>query len=1338
MADTAADDLNAGLNQPLKRRLLGSTWLGGAADYIENTNLGDLSQALARMNPVTAIPFLAKDAMEGKLVDNVRTQLGAMSQVPTDVVSSVVGLPGLAGTVSEALGGPKFGQWSVDAANSVQDFAKPMGEFIAGRELPTDILRGSPTDMQANLMRTLAPAAIPVRLPAVVAQGVQKFTTGVNAIDKATALSARTLEVLSPLAINPTPKVVAANVAATSVLAPAAEAGIASYVKGLQEKMDEEAKVGDATATQGAQQAEMVPPQGAPLSSTGAHAADPTQQKITMAGYTSGNDYVDVGIALGLGGVALYSGLQRDKIRRVSEGIKTATTKALTGYDPRNPEDATKMSLLTRLKQDKLNSQAGMQDSLAKVLKSGGYTNAEETLGRFAEMSAQRAGPGVNVRAQTLGTEGKFLDTNIQTMPTNDYFTMIKQLPEASRKELAEVLHARQEDHTRSRLLAKTFNNPAAAANAPLSSHAYNLEGIPTPDLKRIVSQGMAKPEIAAIVNQWDEYMRKSSQYMVLRNRMTPKEAADFLRNNPYYVPPTNLKGTESFFTPRDPVKTQGVPRGLRTFDELGDPVNAMPRYLDEVLRSTEGKAIQRDWMLMMQHAAKQGNPAAQDLLGRNVPLGQNAQGRQIKWRDQYGRAQVQEINDAVVRNSLRDVTNPTALQLSHGFISGMTRLYQSGAVGPLSLAQGTFFAPTSALYAITAGTVLKRPKGVAMGWIDRLVQDATGGKLSLPGDIATMAADSAVRAGVNIGNVLVDRVSQALHNSVVKNGIIARTMSPATADQYSQALGNWYKKSALYEMQQQGLMGPATMDAVDRTQMYRAAGDVLKPPSGLKTSSRFVNDILHAISSAPAMSIMAMNKGLKGTKDEWKVPAAIRNMTGDPARSGAFRGHQWQAEAVSATPWGNVYLQSMARLAESLDPRNPATAGKTAFGIFNAAMAPVAMATWWNMTQGPEYSKHQFFERSADQASKSIYIAQPGAPPDEGWEIPIDPLLRPFKWMGEGIAGALMGAFSGEIFKPENAEELDAFKEMINHRMTGTGEGTMFSSVMNQTVKPPVIPAIGAVGAAAGVQIRDYGDARTSAQNKNQGFVEGTQPDPDAHKIFGAQMPAIVEDIMRAVGASGLDAIYKFATGIDMDVRGDKSEGIEPKTLPQAAGYQGQAWKQRFQDGTQALGSGALFGSFRALSPSFEASASVVKERTDTIKEISDAFRATHEKGGPRDTFGNKKIGISTPIGKFPGKQTDLETEIFAQEVDTLRKELEPALQAVKVAYSQRQSLQNDTSVSPYMKREMQNKYSWEVVETNRRILQDIQRWEWVQSQKYGRPIKLDQFNKDKSMGGL
>lgn len=1359
MADPLADALNRVNADPqgadtsvptvapqpgLFRRMMNS-----AGDYIAGSNPRDLMEAFGRSNPMTAPGFFAKDLVEGTLVDNVRRQAGQLARVPTDIVGSVTGaIPGASAIKQLAFGGDALpgAEGLGEATDAVDAFGKRIGEAIAGQPLGNDVLRGSPAEMSANWMRQLASAVIPVpsKVSNVITAPLAKLTSGIEAVDKATLIAGKTIEALTPLAVDATPKGIALNAGLQGAMAPIAEAGGEGLKAALmqQAQADTEAKQAGPAVTEAATQLSAKPVQAGFLPSTG----DPVADGLLVAG---------------AGAAMLYAGHRRDLVNKVTNGI----TKLATGYDPAKLDDASIQSLRTKFIQNVGEGGESLPASLKKTLETG--TNypknvINDMIDRNREENAARKGVSVSVREQKFFNEGEYMDTGIKTMPMNDLVLKHQSLPDPTIADKG--LWAEQEVNNRQRMVEKGFGgtlgpvgSPQARvalermANIPGSTpmqtnrYAINLYNTSTKDLLDIVRNARADPAVREVMDGFNDMMKKSGDYMASQQRFTPKEIAQFQAENPHYVPPS-IKQGERFLDPRDPVKNYDkasgtdIPRGIETFEQLGSPMERLPSYMDEVFRSTEGFKTKRDYMLTMKRAADANVPYAKQIIGRDVKPTKEAEGNFVSWRDQYGAQRMTEIKDAVVRDALKNATSPTALQLSNGFMSAVTKWYESGAVGALSLANATLFAPKSALYAITAGTALSRPKGIAMGWLDRLSQDTIG--VPIPGDIFTMIPDAALRSVDNIRAVLIERAARVLHNSVMTDGRLTKIWDPVTLQKQADTLRGWYAKTAAYELQERGLMGPASFSAVDRSKSFRDPTAALQGKGFIGESSSFVNDILHAISSSPAMSIMAMNKG----QPEWKVNSAIRNMTGDPGRSGAFRGGVGN-QLVSATPWGNVYIQSFGKLAGSFgDPRTAAGMQKNAMitaGIFNAAVLPAMMATMYNSSLGPDYTEHQFINQSPDKAASSIYIGKEGAHPTEGWNIDIDPLMRPFKIMGEALAGLHLGAFSGELHKDDNADMKAALTESMHNRYLTFGQNSVPMSVVNQTLAPPVSPMLGTtVGVATGgqSQLRNYGDVRNVPENKKGGFVEGTMQDPEKQSIgvggFQHVLPVWVDELVKGMGASGAGAILNMFHGIAKDTNPNAAaSGNVTKSLGGALENQGAEWLQRLGDSTSELGSGALLHTFRAMSPSQEATAGAVKVKVDALKNISTALAASERKGTSIDMVGNKKIGQEQMLGTHPVGPQDLETEIFAQQASSAYKQLQPTLQRIGAAYAERQNLQNSNQFTPVQKRALMEQEGYKVIDLNRRMLQDVLRFEAILSAKMGRPVTFDGFSKGKSL---
>lgn len=1313
-------------------------FVNDAADYVKGTDLNSVSESIARLNPISAVPYLANDAMQGKLLDTLRQQAGQVSQVPTDIVAGTLAVPELASMASTALGGPEIphetaSKWSTD----VRDFGKSYGEVLAGRPLATDVLRGSPADMAAGHMRNIGGAILPVpsKVTAPITTTLSKLTNNVQAIDTLTAAFGRTLEVMTPLAFNPTPKTVATAGVIAGVAGPATEAGAAAYVKGEQEKTNEAAKIAETEAVQGAQDAGVIKP--------------------VVAGMP-GVDTPEFKVGAALAGVALFARYRREIGSAISNAIDKVPplSKKLGGFDPANPLDENFQSLRVRMAQQRSDASASLSESTRRAL---GEVNvpksaADDLADMRKEDISRRSGAALSHRIGTWRNTGEALDsTAVTRMPWDERLARRNMLTPDELTLHNQAAHAEQELHTRSRIF--NLNAQAGQSNAHIRNYGYNLYDTPSADLAAIVRNARANPKIADMLDSWNDTYRSLTKYGVERGRFEPNEAGKFLNNNPHYVPPTNASGP--LLNDRDIVKNYNkgagaaIPRGAKTFEELGDPIKAQERYIDEMFRSTEAMGSKRAFIQDMKSLVQMGSQHAKDILGRTGPLGRDAEHRVVTWRDAYGKKQSMEINDAVVREAFKSLGNPSSLQMINGALQQSTKFFQSGAVGPMSLLRPTFFPVDSVAYQAMSGVSFSKPSGVALSLTDKLAQKLGSKSASgIPGD-PSFGLMGLGQGALNIGSVIVDRSAQALHNSVTKNGMLSKFLSPAMLNTAADAMSAFYKKTGLYEMQQAGLMGPgfasnkalqgnmsgqsitgAVSNAVSSTVKSVTGVEphmpgILKDAGGkLKSGYSFVDDIMHAVSSGPSVVVLKMNRNLP-TGQEWKAASAARNMSGDPGKSGAFRDAPWEKHLALASPFGNPTYQAFARLAESAR-RNPA---RLATGMFMTATMPGAMSSLWNASNGPEYSQWEFLERPPERQASHIYMARPGHPPQEGWELPVEPMFRPFMWAGRALAGGIFGIFTGEIHKNENSDMKAAIDEMIWHGMAPSlDKGTVSRGVVDQSLLLPPHPLIGSTAAVMGGKMDSYldiGDPKKIIENKQAGFIEGTAADPTKQKLFGMNMPAFTENLMSALGAGGLQAAYNMVTGIEADVTGSKD--VPPKSLGDAVGYQVEGWKQRAGDTTI----GQLFGTHRATTPSQEQSAHVVKRKMDTINEIVDAFNASQSKGSEK-TFGTRNTGKEFPEGVAPRTPQDMQTAQFAYDVKSVQDNMKKFKEEIQLAYKQYGSIKADSRISVDDKRIRMEEQAHRVIDSNRRMLQDVQRFEAILSLKYGKPIAFDGYDKD------
>jgi hypothetical protein len=478
-------------------------------------------------------------------------------------------------------------------------------------------------------------------------------------------------------------------------------------------------------------------------------------------------------------------------------------------------------------------------------------------------------------------------------------------------------------------------------------------------------------------------------------------------------------------------------------------------------------------------------------------------------------------------------------------------------------------------------------------------------------------------------------------------------------------------------------------------------------------------------------MSIMAMNRG-RGMS-EHQVSDFARNFTGNIGTSGAFKNTDvrrrnapnWGAHAVANTPWGNIAIQAMMKGGKTAinHPRTLAS------GIFMGTAMPAMMSTQWNAALGPEYTDYQFNMRSPDRAASDIYIGIPGRPPEQGIEISIDPLLRWAKVAAEGIYASSTGLLDGSHFRPENSEMREAMRSWAQHRYgPSIKEGSVWRSVFEQSILPPVAPLLKIPAAAGGADLRSYIDWRNINDEHKGGFVAGEGKNPHA-TVIGEEMPAQAEAFMRALGASAFGTIYQVITGTEQRITG--SGGQEPAQHPWDA-FTSEYWKggkQRIADSTKSLASGPLYSTFLAISPNTEAAATLVKRKLDGMRQLTEAMNASTLPGGaPRDgLLGNKRLGYFESIGVGPVRGDEDARLLGALAKQKYQELSKMYLQQLNIENEELNRIRNSTRYSPEMKRALMNEKAFDIIQFNRDMLQDIQRYEKIISQQTGMNVRFD-----------
>lgn len=1262
--------------------------------------------------------FVLDPDVQADPIGAMRTLASGVARVPTDIAAGAVGLPAAVDAIYK-LGGSPLGEQplgsggaaladaSGNAFEAVHGVGEKIGEAVAGKPVSDSLLHGTLPELATNWARTLGEAIIPV--PAAAAAKIKAGAEAFGTLGKAAVLGT---EILTPLTITakPSAKLVAVNAAVAGSLGAGIEGLIDANTTVAQTKplIDEKAKGTLDVAAQGGEEAQE------------------HNTRTIQAGFTGDPTYDKVGLAIAAAGFLGYYK------RAALYDLVTNARRRMTGLDASNPLHDTKMNDATAVDAQVFDRNVPMVKSYKDVL--GNAPNmpksqANELGEKFAESIASRSGASVDTRLQSAYNYGSLPDSAVKINPISDWYTLYHTLEPAQQDLLSKALHSKRE--------IDTWN---------IDKVRFNLYDTGIRELEGYVTQALADPKVSHLYRDFLNTTRNLADYAGEQKRFSPAEVKMFTAKNPSFVPERLSDESARYLSQRN-ISMNG---GYKTFEELGNPAEYLPRYLDEVVRSTEGFKIKRDYMGMLAQQHNAGNSAARDLVGRTIrgtPNGSPAlpnasKDLYVHWRNAHGESRFTEIKDALVRKTLQDATNPTALQLSSGALSKLTRFYENASVGPLAvMGAQSIFALKSAGYNATFGAALRHP-GTAVGWIDKYVQDltkkantATGGKFpkfGVPGDVATFVPDMAYRMATNVGAVLSQRAGRVLHDSIVRgNPYLGPRASKIAAD----TLDGIFQRSAVHELQQRGLLGPASAMSIDPAKGYQNAKQMLESRGIVLGAHSFVSDMLHAISSAPAMSLMAMNKKLP----KWEQNAAIRNFSGDPAKSGAWRkadggkGPNIGAAATSGTPWGNIALQATAQFGRNIR-KNPHGA---AMGIFNTIAVPAIGSVAWNATlpdyvdpqtgKKMSYSDYHFNIRTPDKVGSSIYFGVPGLPPEQGIEIDwIDPLMRPFKMAAELLAAHHLGALDSTHQNPDHAPLFDGLRALTQHqdfqnRFYTLGDNSVPKAIMNQSLLPPPHTALRIGGALLGQDVRSYGDSRAVDDKLRGGFSEGAGSNPEA-RLLGEHVPAQAEVMLRAIGSQAFGNILNTLVDAETRTRAGKPMGEVVRQEVNAA-------KMRVADSTKALGSGPLFDTFLAISPSMDASSTLVKQKLDGMQKLSDALQQSTLPGGsPQLMLGNKRIGFQDYTGTQPAGAPNLQMQQLAELATMKRKELMGNQEAQnKVLYDDIRSIRNSPEFSPEQRRAKINERALAIIDNNRAILQDLERYENVLSQQMGTPVKFD-----------
>jgi hypothetical protein len=1144
---------------------------------------------------------------------------------------------------------------------SIRQTGGNVAEWMLDEPRNTNLLSGTPPELAAN-WAGLATTAI-ARAPAMI---TSKVDEGIKLLEAGKGLAARTGEYAAKALETITPVMVRTptkGIEAASVgIAGALGAGFEmAFPDPNVKEIDEARKQGTTTAITGAE--------------TAAPDVDAMQKQANplKAAFSTGNDWLDGAIvAAGIaGGLAYY---KRDSMKRVlgamGKGEETVLGQAET-----------------------LRTQVVDRTTPVKSAYGTIHPSYKE---RFATAVDESQGAAIDTKLKSVFDYGEIPGSAVKLPPVRDLYTVMgKAGPDAV--EIAERAIVSRREY---------FDDAARQVRSVADrTNDWNL--------------AQANPAVKGIIDQYDTTVKKMLDYAVEQRYISPARRTQII-NESLHQFPKDLGSSG--------LNLGSLKRSIKTDDfAMGQPLRDLPGFIEQTIRNVEWNKIQRTLVNELRSEAAAGNQYAQSIIGRGG-VNKRTVKDAVMFRDFNGNVDSQEVLDPLIKRALGSGDNISRLHQLSGVMAKMARLFEQSATGKIATITGQPFAHIAALYNAGIGSAL-RPRGVAVGYFDKGLQ-SMGFKFGLPGD-PTLVADAAIRAAQGVRAVTIKRAADFLHNSVVRDGVFANALGPQNADKMATALTNQYKRTWVHAFQQEGLLGPASVGGINPDQAIKHAIGVMQtanvPVRAMRETLKFVDDILHAISSSPTASVWALNSNLPRDLRA----RAVREFTGDPSRSGAFAGlnknspQEVAGRIAAATPWGNIYLQSMDKFARSFSTREKAFSSLT--GMTVAVGLPTISAALWNASLGKEYSDYQYNRRTPDRQSSSVYVGLPGASPQSGLEIPVDPLMRPYKLGMELLAGSHLGLLDGSLFFPENGELRAAFTEMARNRWYGAGEGTVGASMLEQSVMPPTPTALNAVLASQGVNLRSYIDTNEIHSRTDSGYTSSDAKNP-FRQVLGLKESAVAESVMRALGANaGAMAFNMFM---------DSAQRIN-EDAPVAKNLKQQLKLGASDSARQVSG---LFGSFASVSPSQEAAGKLVQEKTKGLQQLAKSLQAITSNGAldGGEIVGSKQRGYQALLGGRlavePNDPRMLEVSAYAQQ--QLRLISEQFLGANKDDYQQRSSLQASTQYSPERKRAMMNELAGQITQRNRQLLVLLQQFEAQVGAKLGTPnLRLEKLNINKGL---
>jgi hypothetical protein len=524
--------------------------------------------------------------------------------------------------------------------------------------------------------------------------------------------------------------------------------------------------------------------------------------------------------------------------------------------------------------------------------------------------------------------------------------------------------------------------------------------------LRKFVADGYADPDVAFELHT--NSVRNVRMVDLMENSgLIDNNVANLLRTqHPNYLPTGDVSGIIA-----DPFKTRDLTSHSGADSAYVPPWELRKQHFESVIEARE-RNIPISNTIENIYDGQTRNPRAPKLIEEskdgNGNWVQPQDGSAIGYRVN-GELRWAKVNNSGLRIAMQQpASSASALVRAASMVSAIAR---SGTTQAIAAMAGIPFSMKNALRMTTRMGIAHAPETYT-GYLDRALQQATGGRVGVPGGLdPTMWSAPFVGTLQNVWGMQAHAWSELLRGGSTNpiNTILRSTFGDAWTDAASARIRVAYARSIRGQMKEAGALNSTGMAAVDTPTAQVSARENLASPLNAtvpelymsygalgSVTPKFVrlNNMFKEILNAVGESTHTFYFGLNRTNPElvrkFGYEGAQRMNAFNTRQLGGDVGQHGANELINnyaqMSKYTNVMVQDWANLTDAMAQRP----FQTALNMATTVGIPVLASIYTAMLAGPAAIDHLFNEISNDQRSAQIRFYVPGQAPENSPTIPI------------------------------------------------------------------------------------------------------------------------------------------------------------------------------------------------------------------------------------------------------------------------------------------------------------------------------------------------------------